>query len=220
MIELEKVSKVYKTNNGPVHALEDVSLSVETGQFAAVRGPSGCGKSTLLTIVGTLGTPSSGRVSVAGSDVGAMSPSARADFRARQIGFVFQTFHLLPYLTVLENVMAAVVPDAVPDAKARAEEILQRVQMEQRLKHRPGQLSTGECQRVAIARAMINRPRLILADEPTGNLDPGNAKEVLDLLDMFHQDGGTVLLVTHDEEAASRAKRTILLEQGRIVSGE
>ena len=218
MIRLENVSKVYPTANGPVRALDDLSLAVERGQYAAVRGPSGCGKSTLLTIVGTLGAPSSGKVMVSGNDVGSMSPAARAHFRATQIGFVFQTFHLLPYLTVAENVMAAAVPDHVAGAKERATEILERFQMGHRLTHRPGQLSTGECQRVAIARAMINHPKLILADEPTGNLDPANAKEVLDLLDLFHQDGGTVLLVTHEEVAAGRAERTILLERGRVVS--
>ena len=218
MIKLENISKVYQTSNGPIRALDDLSLTVDQGQYAAVRGPSGCGKSTLLTIVGTLGTPSSGKVLIAGDDIGAMSPAARAQFRASQIGFVFQTFHLLPYLTVVENVMAAAIPDQAAGANERAGEILEKFQMGHRLTHRPGQLSTGECQRVAIARAMINRPKLILADEPTGNLDPANAKEVLDLLDLFHQDGGTVLLVTHEEVAASRAKRTILLEHGRVVS--
>jgi ABC-type lipoprotein export system ATPase subunit len=218
VIELEKVSKIYQTADGPVRALDGVAVKVDQGQYAAVRGPSGCGKSTLLTIVGALGTPSDGKVRVAGHDIGSMSAAARAQFRASQIGFVFQTFHLLPYLTVVENVMAAVIPDQAAHAKQRAGEILEKFQMGHRLKHRPGQLSTGECQRVAIARAMINRPKLILADEPTGNLDPANAKEVLDLLDAFHQDGGTVLLVTHEEEAAGRAERTILLEQGRVVS--
>lgn len=218
MIKLENVSKVYQSANGPVRALDDVSLSVEQGEYAAVRGPSGCGKSTLLTIVGTLGTPTSGKVIIADGDIGAMSLAERADFRAHQIGFVFQTFHLLPYLNVIENVMAAVVPDKMAGAKERAGEILEKFQMGHRLTHRPGELSTGECQRVAIARAMINHPKLILADEPTGNLDPANAKEVLDLLDAFHQNGGTVLLVTHEEAAANRADRTILLDAGRAVS--
>ena len=218
MIELENVSKVYRTANGAVRALDDLSLTVETGEYAAVRGPSGCGKSTLLTIVGTLGTPTSGKVAIAGNDIGAMSHAERADFRAHQIGFVFQTFHLLPYLSVIENVMAAAVADKMAGAKERAGEILEKFQMGHRLTHRPGELSTGECQRVAIARAMINHPKLILADEPTGNLDPANAREVLDLLDLFHQDGGTVLLVTHEELAGNRAQRTILLEQGRVVS--
>ncbi|MGI6420560.1 MAG: ABC transporter ATP-binding protein [Thermoguttaceae bacterium] len=217
MIQLENVSKVYSTAKGAVHALDGVSLEVAEGEYVAVRGPSGCGKSTLLTIIGTLGTPTSGRVRVAGLDVGSMNSASRARFRARQIGFVFQTFRLLPYLTVMENVMAAVAAGEAAGARQRAAEILEKFQLGQRLTHRPGELSTGECQRVAIARAMINRPKLILADEPTGNLDPQNAVGVLDLLDAFHQEGGTVLLVTHEEEAASRADRTILLRHGRVA---
>ncbi len=217
MIQLENVSKIYKTASGEVRALDDVSLCVDQGQFVAVRGPSGCGKSTLLTIVGTLGTPTRGKVSIAGTDIGSLSTSDRARFRASQIGFVFQTFYLLPYLSVLENVMAAAVPERAAGARLRAREILEKVQMGHRLGHRPGQLSTGECQRVAIARAMLNHPKLILADEPTGNLDPANARAVLDLLERFHQDGGTILLVTHEEEAARQAQRTISLDHGRLV---
>ena len=217
MIQLENVSKVYSTAKGPVRALDAASLEVAEGEYVAVRGPSGCGKSTLLTIIGTLGTPTSGRVRVAGLDVGSMNSASRARFRARQIGFVFQTFRLLPYLTVMENVMAAVAAREAAAARQRAAEILEKFQLGDRLTHRPGELSTGECQRVAIARAMINRPKLILADEPTGNLDPQNAVGVLDLLDAFHQEGGTVLLVTHEEEAASRADRTILLRHGRVA---
>ena len=146
-----------------------------------------------------------------------MNSAGRASFRARQIGFVFQTFRLLPYLTVMGNVMAAVAVGEAPAARQRAAEILEKFQLGHRLTHRPGELSTGECQRVAIARAMINRPKLILADEPTGNLDPQNAAGVLDLLDAFHQQGGTVLLVTHEEEAAARADRTISLRNGRVA---
>ena len=217
MIQLENVSKVYSTAKGAVHALDGVSLEVAEGEYVAVRGPSGCGKSTLLTIIGTLGTPTSGRVRVAGLDVGSMNSASRARFRARQIGFVFQTFRLLPYLTVMENVMAAVAAGEAAGARQRAAEILEKFQLGQRLTHRPGELSTGECQRVAIARAMINRPKLILADEPTGNLDPQSTAGVLDLLDAFHQEGGTVLLVTHEEQAASRADRTILLRHGRVA---
>jgi putative ABC transport system ATP-binding protein len=217
MIQLENVSKVYSTAKGPVPALDGVSLEVAEGEYVAVRGPSGCGKSTLLTIIGTLGTPTSGRVRVAGLDVGSMNSASRARFRARQIGFVFQTFRLLPYLTVMENVMAAVAAREAAAARQRAAEILEKFQLGDRLTHRPGELSTGECQRVAIARAMINRPKLILADEPTGNLDPQSTAGVLDLLDAFHQEGGTVLLVTHEEQAASRADRTILLRNGRVA---
>ncbi|MHB8902960.1 MAG: ABC transporter ATP-binding protein, partial [Thermoguttaceae bacterium] len=172
MIRLEHVSKVYTTGQGEVRALDDVSLALEQAEYVAVRGPSGCGKSTLLTIVGTLGTPTSGRVSTAGKNVGQMNAAERARFRATHIGFVFQTFHLLPYLTVLENVLAATVGEQAAGARDRAGQVLERFQLGHHLGHRPGQLSTGECQRVAIARALINRPKLLLADEPTGNLDP------------------------------------------------
>jgi putative ABC transport system ATP-binding protein len=218
MIHLDQVSKTYQRANGPVHALTNVTLDIAPGQFVAVRGPSGCGKSTLLTIVGGLAMPTSGTVRVAGADVLAMSPAERARFRAENIGFVFQMFHLLPYLSVLENVAAAAIPGTEAEATKRAGETLDRFQLAHRLHHRPDELSTGECQRVAIARALVNRPRLILADEPTGNLDAENAASVLDLLTDFHRDGGSVLLVTHEEPAAARAERTISLRHGSIES--
>jgi putative ABC transport system ATP-binding protein len=217
MIQLEGVSKTYQTADGPVRALSGVSLNVAKGEFVVVRGPSGCGKSTLLTIVGGLGTPTSGRVRVAGENVLAMSSSVRARFRAERVGFVFQMFHLLPYLTVLENVVAAAPSGRQAHARRRAEELLKSFHLGERLRHRPPQLSTGECQRVAIARAMINQPDLILADEPTGNLDPENSAGVLDLLAAFGHEGGTVLLVTHQETAAGYAQRTILLRNGSIA---
>lgn len=217
MIRLENVSKKYRTGNGEVRALDGVTLAVERGEFVAVRGPSGCGKSTLLTIVGGLGSPTSGRVAVAGKDLLAMSPGGRARFRAEYIGFVFQMFHLLPYLNVLENVVAAAAPGKESEARRWAREALERFQLADRLRHLPGQLSTGECQRVAIARALVNRPHLILADEPTGNLDPENSAAVLDLLKGFQRDGGTVLLVTHQESAAGYAERTVLLRGGALV---
>ena len=216
MIQLEAVSKVYQTSNGPVHALAGVSLHVEQGEFVAVQGPSGCGKSTLLTIVGGLGTPTSGRVMVGGEDVAAMSPAARARFRAERIGFVFQMFHLLPYLNVLENVLVAALPGKEAAGRARAGRLLEKFQLGHRLRHHPGELSTGECQRVAIARALVNQPQLVLADEPTGNLDPENSVGVLDLLAAFRDEGGTVLMVTHQESAAKYAGRTIHLRDGLI----
>ena len=216
MIQLEEISKVYQTGDGPVHALSGVNLRIEKGEFVAVKGPSGCGKSTLLTIVGGLGMPSSGSIQVAGEDLVEMSPAARARFRAERIGFVFQMFHLLPYLTVLENVVAAALPGKEAAARARAEELLRGFQLGHRMNHRPGQLSTGECQRVAIARALVNRPDVILADEPTGNLDGENAAGVLDLLSTFQRDGGTVLLVTHQDRASTYAGRTIQLRNGLI----
>lgn len=218
MIHLEGVTKIYRRADGPpVHALRGISLDVGRGEFVAVRGPSGCGKSTLLTIAGGLGMPTSGHVVVGGEDLVAMSAAARARFRAVRIGFVFQTFHLLPYLTVLENVVAAALPGQEADARHRAEETFERFQLGHRLRHRPAELSTGECQRVAIARAMVNQPHLILADEPTGNLDGENSAGVLELLSAFHRQGGTILLVTHQESAAGCAERTVLLRDGSMV---
>ena len=216
MIQLQDVRKVYPTADGPVRALSGVSLTVDEGEFVAVRGPSGCGKSTLLTVVGGLGMPSSGRVTVAGEDIVGMSSAARARFRAERIGFVFQMFHLLPYLTVLENVAVAALPGQEAAARGRAEQLLHDFQLGHRLRHRPGQLSTGECQRVAVARAMVNRPQLILADEPTGNLDPENSAGAMELLSAFQRQGGTVLLVTHQQSAAEHAQRTILLRDGSV----
>jgi putative ABC transport system ATP-binding protein len=212
MIHLEKVSKIYPRPGGPVHALRDVTHDVAPGEFVAVRGPSGCGKSTLLTIIGALGMPTSGRVTVAGKDLLAMSPAERVGFRARQVGFVFQLFHLFPYLTVLQNVAVA----QVAGDRKLPRDLLERFGLADRLGHYPAELSAGERQRVAIARAMVNRPPLLLADEPTGNLDPDSSAGVLRLLRDFHQQGGTVLLVTHEEQAARQAGRTVLLRNGSI----
>jgi ABC-type lipoprotein export system ATPase subunit len=218
MIHLECITKTYRTHNGPVHALAEVSLDIARGEFVAVRGPSGCGKSTLLTIVGGLGRPTSGRAVVAGEDITAASPADLARFRAQRVGFVFQMFHLLPYLTVLENVVAAAPSGREAAARSRATELLDKFQLGPRLTHRPGELSAGERQRVAIARALLNQPALVLADEPTGNLDPDSADAVLGLLAAFHREGGTVLLVTHHQQAADYAQRTILLREGRIAT--
>jgi putative ABC transport system ATP-binding protein len=216
VIHLQDVTKVYQAGNGPVRALGGVSLDVAPGEFLGVRGPSGCGKSTLLTIVGGLGMPTAGRVVVGGDDLRAMSPGARARFRAEKVGFVFQMFHLLPYLTVLENVVAASLPGQRAAARLRAAELLEEFQLADRLRHHPAELSIGERQRVAIARALINRPRLLLADEPTGNLDAENSQRVLEILAGFHREGGTVLLVTHQEQAARYAGRTVLLRDGLV----
>jgi ABC-type lipoprotein export system ATPase subunit len=214
MIRLEQVSKAYRRPEAPVQALDGISLTIDAGQFVAVCGPSGCGKTTLLSIVGALVRPSAGRVIVAGDDLGTMSAAERAQFRAKKVGFVFQMFHLLPYLSVLENVLLAADDGAVRDT---ARELLERFGLGPRLSHRPAELSAGERQRVAIARAMIHRPPLILADEPTGNLDGQSAAEVLEILDDFHRQGATVLLVTHQEQAAAKADRVVLLRAGRVV---
>ncbi len=219
MIRLEGVTKVYRTANGPVHALSGIDLEVPSGQFLVVRGPSGSGKSTLLSIIGGLGSPTTGRVVVAGSDMATLGSAMRARFRAEHIGFVFQTFHLLPYLTVVENVALATSRGGESAGRQYAAEVLQRCQLGHRLTHRPAELSTGECQRAAIARALMNRPRLILADEPTGNLDPENAAIVLDLLASFRREGGTVLVVTHQDRAVQFADRTIYLQGGAVASG-
>jgi len=217
MVHLEEVSKIYRTPGGAVHAVKGVSLAIPAGQFVAVRGPSGCGKSTLLSLVGGLAAATSGGVFVAGEDVGAMSPAARAAFRARRIGFVFQTFHLLPYLRVEDNVALAATPGETASAAGRVRDLLVRFSLDHRLGHRPAELSTGECQRVAIARALLNRPPLLLADEPTGNLDSQSAAAVLELIGAYHREGGTVVLVTHQDWVSECAERVVMLRDGQIV---
>ena len=216
MIHLRSVSKVYPTAEGDVRALDDVSLEVDEGQFVAVRGPSGCGKSTLLSLVGGLALPTAGNVIVAGSDLLVLSSSERAAFRARYVGFVFQMFHLLPYLSVLDNVLVAALPGEQPSLGDYGRELLETFGLGDRMTHRPAELSAGERQRVAMARALLNRPKLLLADEPTGNLDPEHSAALLDLLAGFHQQGGTILLVTHNEQAAQYAGSTIVLRRGKV----
>ncbi len=218
MIELDRVSKVYPTRRGEVRALRDLSLRVEQGEYVAVCGPSGCGKSTLLALVGGLAVATSGRVAVGSKDLSTLSSSERAQFRATQIGFVFQVFHLLPFLNVLDNVLLAAQRPADSETKSRAETLITQFGLAQRTHHRPGQLSVGERQRVAMARALLNQPRILLADEPTGNLDPDNTAMVLDQVDLFHRQGGTVMLVTHEPPAAARARRVIALRDGQLGS--
>jgi putative ABC transport system ATP-binding protein len=220
MIQLENVNKIFPTRRGDIAALDDVFLSVERGQFVAIRGPSGCGKSTLLSLVGGLALPSAGRVVVAGQTVSQMTSAQRAQFRSENIGFVFQMFHLLPYLSVMDNILVAASPEKRGEARARAEQLLGRFQLDDRVTHRPGQLSIGQRQRVAMARALLNQPQVLLADEPTGNLDPDTAAGLLDLLSEVQQQGSTILLVTHDDRAAERAERVIRMESGRILNGQ
>ena len=216
MIELQDVTKIYATAKGDVHALDHLSLEVSRGEFVAVRGPSGCGKSTLLALLGGLARPTTGKVLVADLDVGTLSPGVLASFRAEKIGFVFQMFHLLPYLTVLDNVLVAATDSTSTETRDRAHDLLCDFGLEPRLSHTPGELSAGERQRVAMARALLNQPQVLLADEPTGNLDPKNAEGLLDLVRGFHESGGTVLMVTHEEQAANYAQRTISLEKGQL----
>ena len=217
MLELAHVSKTFSAANKEVRAVEDVSLTVAAQEMTAVQGPSGCGKTTLLLMCGALLHPTEGTVLVAGSDPYAMPPDARSIFRAATIGFIFQQFHLIPYLNVLQNIVA---PDGAlshPDPRERANELARHFNLEHRAYHLPSQLSVGERQRVALARALFNTPKLVLADEPTGNLDPDNSTTVLDALTQYAEAGNAVLLVTHDPEAARRAHRVVHMEDGKIV---
>jgi ABC-type lipoprotein export system ATPase subunit len=218
MLALEAARKHYRRPGGAVRALDDVSLRVAEGEFAAVRGPSGCGKTTLLLVAGGLLAPDAGRVAVCGAEPYALSPDGRARFRSRTVGFVFQQFCLIPYLSVLDNVLAATLPGgAGADARARAGELLARFGLADRMEHLPGELSTGERQRTAMARALLNAPRVLLADEPTGNLDDDNAEAVLTHLAAFAAAGGAVLLVTHDARVAARADRVVRMASGRVL---
>lgn len=217
MVELQEVSKVYRTRGGEVRALDRVSARIGPGEFVAIRGPSGCGKSTLLMVAAGMARPTAGRVLLDGDDLYSLSPRRRAALRAEKVGFVFQMFHLIPYLTVWENVLSPLLAGArATTDEARA--VLERVGLTERLDHRPHELSTGERQRVALARALLNKPKLILADEPIGNLDPENGRAVMGFLAEFNRAGGTVLLATHDEAAASFAGRTLTLHNGKLLS--
>lgn len=217
MLTFEKVTKVFRGPEGDVCAVKNISLSVNQGELVAVQGSSGSGKTTLLLMAGGLLKPSEGTLSVAGQDPYALTPDQRSALRARKIGFVFQQFHLIPYLTVRDNVLSPSGAHHLADAKQRAAELIQHFKLEHRLEHVPAQLSTGERQRTALARALLNRPDIILADEPTGNLDEKNAEIVLKYLREFAGDGGAVLLVTHDVRMTTFANRILHMEAGEIV---
>lgn len=219
MIEIEQLTKQYRSNSKPLTVLRNVTLRVNPGEFIVIRGPSGSGKTTLLLMIGGMLQPTEGSVRIDTTDLYSLSVTERARFRAEHIGFVFQMFHLIPYLTSVENVMAASSNPNASNAKVRAIELLEHVGLRDRIHHRPSQLSAGEKQRTAIARALINQPKLILADEPTGNLDRDNAREVLALLSDYHRQGGTVLLVTHGIEADSAADGVLTVRDGVIESG-
>ncbi len=218
LLQAQDINKHYPGQNGaPVKALRGVSLEMDTGDFAAVQGPSGCGKSTLLLMAGVLLQPTNGQVKIDGADPYALSPENRAKFRAKNIGFVFQQFHLVPYLSVRDNILVPTLTGESDAGPERADALLDQLQLTHRADHPPAQLSTGERQRTALARALLNKPQLLLADEPTGNLDRENADIVLGHLRRFADDGGAVLLVTHDPHAAKKASRAIQIEDGRLV---
>jgi ABC-type lipoprotein export system ATPase subunit len=216
-IRLTDVGKTYRRPDGDVVALDGLSLEAGDGEFVVVHGPSGSGKSTLLLIAGALLAPDRGEVDLGGENPYRLSPEARARFRASRLGFVFQQFHLIPYLTVRENVLTPSLACRLPDAEARADELIARFGLADRARHVPEELSVGERQRAALARALLVRPGLILADEPTGNLDEANGREVLGALGEFANGGGTVLLVTHDPALLARAGRRVALRGGREI---
>jgi putative ABC transport system ATP-binding protein len=218
VIELERVTKVYKTGSLSVAALRGVSLSINEGEYVAIIGPSGSGKSTLMHILGCLDTPSSGQYHLAGEDVSHMSETALAEVRNRRIGFVFQQFNLLASMTAWQNVELPLAYAGISRAerKERAIEALKRVGLSGRIHHRPGELSGGQQQRVAVARALVTEPDLILADEPTGNLDSVSAADVMRLMKELHEAGRTLVLITHDTDVASAAERVVGIRDGLL----
>jgi len=218
MVCMEAVTRHYRVGGQTIAALDGVGFMVPRGQFTAIVGPSGSGKSTLLNMLGCLDRPDSGRYLLEDIDVSTFDDERASDFRNRRIGFVFQSFHLLPRLSVLENTLLPSRFLRGPDdgLARRAHELLERMGLQRHLQHRPGQLSGGQMQRVAIARALLMKPALLLADEPTGNLDSKSAADVLTLLDEVHADGQTVVMVTHDADVAARAQRQVGIRDGRI----
>ena len=219
MLIADHLTRTYTMNGLTVSALTDVSFRISRGEYAAIVGPSGSGKSTLMHILGCLDSPTSGTYLLGGQNVSRLPPKALAKVRGEMIGFVFQGFQLIPRLTALENVMLPLILSGMPgrERRRRAELLLQRVGLESRMKHRPNQLSGGQQQRVAIARALARNPAVLLADEPTGSLDPQSTADVLELLDELHHEGHTVLLITHDMSVARRAQRQLCIQDGRLV---
>ena len=213
LLEIKNVSKIY----GPLKALDNVNLNVENGEWLAIMGPSGSGKSTMMNIIGCMDKPSLGEVILDGVDIAKESGKKLTEIRRDKIGLIFQQFHLVNYLTAVENVMVSQYYHSMPDEK-EALEALERVGLKDRAKHLPSQLSGGEQQRVCIARALINHPEIILADEPTGNLDEANENIVIDIFKQLHRQGTTLIVVTHDPEVAEVAQRTVVLEHGRLVN--
>jgi putative ABC transport system ATP-binding protein len=218
MLKLEGVTKRYVVDGKEILALDGADFHAEKGEFVAAVGASGSGKSTLLMLLGGLARPSKGKVFVDGADIYSLDGRARAALRADRIGFVFQTFHLIPYLTALQNVLVPTLSGGdAGSLRERALELLERFGVANRKTHKPPQLSVGERQRVALARALLRSPGVVLADEPTGNLDPGSTGQVMDYLADFHREGGTVVVVTHDPALTDYATRTVRLDAGKLV---
>ncbi len=222
LIALEGVTKVFYTDEVETHALSGVHLRIDRGEYVCIAGPSGCGKSTLLSILGLLDTPTEGRYTLNDQPVAALGHAARARIRNREVGFIYQSFNLIGDLTVYENVDLPLTYRKLNPAerKQRAQEALERVGMSHRMKHYPSQLSGGQQQRVAVARALGGKPSILLADEPTGNLDSKNGEAVMELLRDLHREGATICMVTHDPRFARHAERTVHLFDGRIVEDD
>jgi putative ABC transport system ATP-binding protein len=217
MIELESVSKIYRSGTIEVRALDDVDLSIGDGEFVAIMGASGSGKSTLMNVLGCMDLPTSGVYRLGGVDVGSLSENELARIRSTRIGFVFQSFNLVPRTDALANVELPLIYSGAHDRKRRARAALERVGLGGRMRHMPNQLSGGEQQRVAIARALVTDPRMILADEPTGNLDSYATTEIMDLFCELNHEGHTIVLITHERSVAALARRIVVLTDGRIV---
>ena len=221
LIDIRDVTKTYEMGAETiVHALDGVSLSIEAGEYVAIMGPSGSGKSTLMNLIGCLDTPSTGSYVLKGREISAMNDDELAQIRNKEIGFIFQTFNLLPRADAVQNVELPLVYSGLPrkERKARAEKSLDAVGLGSRKHHRPNEMSGGQRQRVAIARALVNDPSILLADEPTGNLDSKTGEEILALMDDLHRGGNTIILVTHEDELAQHAARVVRLRDGKIVS--
>jgi putative ABC transport system ATP-binding protein len=220
MIQLEDVTKVYRMGSVEVQALCGVDLAIDDGDLVAIMGPSGSGKTTLMNILGCLDIPTSGRYLLDGTDVSTLSDNRLARIRSRKIGFVFQSFNLIPRTSAIRNVELPLVYAGAHDRRARARSVLEQVGLGEREKHMPNELSGGQQQRVAIARALINDPTMLLADEPTGNLDTASSVDILKLLGALNDAGRTVVIITHEEEIARFAKRVVRLRDGRIESDQ
>jgi putative ABC transport system ATP-binding protein len=220
LIAIEGLRKTYSIGDQWVHALDGLDLSIEKNEYVALMGPSGSGKSTLMNIIGCLDSPSAGHYELNGQDVARMEEDALAEIRNREIGFVFQTFNLLPRYTALENVALPLIYAGLgrEERETRAKEVIEQVGLTDRMSHRPNELSGGQRQRVAIARALVNRPSIILADEPTGNLDTATSMEIMALFQEIQDAGNTVILVTHEEDIAACAKRIVRLRDGKLDS--